>query len=178
MGTHVAWRKLIRLQKKHGLKDIYDAAHAFGVEQNKHSILNHGDLSILSFHATKVFNTIKGGAIISHTAEMEHHIDNLKNFGFRGELVVEEPGINAKMNELQAAYGLLQLNSIDAAILECKAIADQYRKGLKDVPGIRILEDLPETKHNYAYFPILVDDKKYSHDRDALYEMLKRNLGQ
>jgi dTDP-4-amino-4,6-dideoxygalactose transaminase len=166
------------LQKKHGLKDIYDAAHAFGVEQNKHSILNHGDLSILSFHATKVFNTIKGGAIISHTAEMEHHIANLKNFGFRGELVVEEPGINAKMNELQAAYGLLQLNTIDAAILECKAIADEYRKGLKDVPGIRILEDLPETKHNYAYFPILVDDKKYSHDRDALYEMLKRNIGQ
>lgn len=163
------------IANKYGLKVIYDAAHAFGVKKQNNSILNFGDLSVLSFHATKVFNTFEGGAIISHSPEMKHHIDNLKNFGFRSEILVEEPGINAKMNELQAALGLLQLKSIDQAILQRKVIANAYQKGLKDVNGIRTLTDMPDIGHNYAYFPIFINKESYGMDRDALYEKLKQH---
>jgi dTDP-4-amino-4,6-dideoxygalactose transaminase len=160
---------------KHGLKVIYDAAHAFGVKQNDVSVLNYGDLSILSFHATKVFSTIEGGAIICHTQEMKHHIDNLKNFGFRGELLVEEPGINAKLNEVQAAYGLLQLKYIDSFIVKRKLITQHYQTLLKDVSGIRFLPDMEGVTHGYSYFPILVDESAYGISRDALYDKLKAN---
>lgn len=158
---------------KHGLKVIYDAAHAFGVKINGNSVLNYGDLSVLSFHATKVYSTIEGGAIICHSEEMKHHIDNLKNFGFRGETVVEEPGINAKLNELQAAYGLLQLKYVDSFIERRKEITDLYRILLKDVFGIRYLNDIKSVKHCYSYFPVFIDKNKFGKSRDEIYEKLK-----
>ncbi|MBN2835777.1 MAG: DegT/DnrJ/EryC1/StrS family aminotransferase [Candidatus Delongbacteria bacterium] len=160
---------------KYNLKVIYDAAHAFGVKKNDVSILNYGDLSVLSFHATKVFSTIEGGAIICHTPEMKHHIDNLKNFGFRGELVVEEPGINAKLNELQAAYGLLQLKYIDGFIARRKEITYLYRTLLKDVSGISFFDDIEDVSYSYSYFPILIDESLYGKSRDELYDILKEN---
>ncbi|HLP04509.1 MAG TPA: DegT/DnrJ/EryC1/StrS family aminotransferase [Paludibacter sp.] len=164
-----------RIADKHGLKVIYDAAHAFGVKKDGSSILNYGDLSVLSFHATKVYSTIEGGAIICHTEEMKHHIDNLKNFGFRGETVVEEPGINAKLNEVQAAYGLLQLKYIDGFIQRRKEITYLYRQLLNDVPGIGFLQDMKGVEHGYSYFPILIDEKVYGFSRDFLYDKLKES---
>ena len=164
-----------RIADKHGLKVIYDAAHAFGVRKNDTSILNYGDLSILSFHATKVFSTIEGGAIISHTAEMKHHIDNLKNFGFRDEIVVEEPGINAKLKEVQAAYGLLQLKYVDGFIARRKDITNLYRSLLNNITGIRFLNDIEGVTYSYSYFPILIDERLYGKTRDELYEKLKNN---
>ena len=158
---------------KHGLKVIYDAAHAFGVKIDGNSVLNYGDLSVLSFHATKVYSTIEGGAIICHTEEMKHHIDNLKNFGFRGETVVEEPGINAKLNEVQAAYGLLQLKYVDGFIARRKEITELYRSLLKDISGIRFLDDMEGVTHGYSYFPILIDKEKFGKSRDEVYEHLK-----
>lgn len=163
-----------QIADKHGLKVIYDAAHAFGVKKDGLSVLNAGDLSVLSFHATKVFSTIEGGAIVSHTEEMKHHIDNLKNFGFRGETVVEEPGINAKMNELQAAYGLLQLKYVDEFIAKRKAITEHYRILLENIPGIRFMQDISGVQHVYSYFPILIDENQYGLSRDGLYEKLKK----
>lgn len=161
------------IAKKHGLKVIYDAAHAFGVEVNGQTILNAGDISTLSFHATKVYNTIEGGALISHSAEMKHQIDNLKNFGFRGEVTVEAPGINGKMDEVRAAYGLLNLRQVDAAIEARRRVADIYRTALRDVKGIRLFDDMPGVKHNYSYFPIFVDAEQYGMTRDELYEKMK-----
>jgi dTDP-4-amino-4,6-dideoxygalactose transaminase len=168
---------LIRIQEianKHNLKVIYDAAHAFGVRINGESILNYGDFSILSFHATKTFNTIEGGAVISHDEETKKRIDFLKNFGIADEVTVIEPGINAKMNELQAAFGLLQLKDIDNNILKRKKITELYRQELKNVRGIRFLYDLENVFHNYSYFPIYVEEE-YPISRDELYESLKKN---
>lgn len=164
-----------RIADKHNLKVIYDAAHAFGVKINDNSILNYGDLSVLSFHATKVYSTIEGGAIICHTEKMKHHIDNLKNFGFRGETVVEEPGINAKLNELQAAYGLLQLKYVDGFIARRKEITNLYRQLLKDTKGIRYFDDIEGVEYSYSYFPILIDKTKFGKSRDEVYELLKEN---
>jgi dTDP-4-amino-4,6-dideoxygalactose transaminase len=162
-----------RIADKHGLKVIYDAAHAFGVHVNGKSILMEGDLSILSFHATKVYSTIEGGAIICHDEQMKHHIDNLKNFGFRGELVVEEPGINAKLNEVQAAYGLLSLKYVDSYIEKRRSIAEMYRQKLNGIPGLTMLYDYPGVRHAYSYFPVLVDEKAFGLSRDVLYDVLK-----
>lgn len=164
-----------KIADKYGLKVIYDAAHAFGVKKNGSSILNEGDLSVLSFHATKIYSTIEGGAVICHSQEMKHHIDNLKNFGFRGETIVEEPGINAKLNEVQAAYGLLSLTYIDEAIAKRKQIVEHYRALLKNTSGISFLPERNGVEHNYAYFPIFVDEAKYGMSRDTLYEKLKSN---
>lgn len=163
------------IAKKHGLKVIYDAAHAFGVNVNGKSILNAGDISTLSFHATKVYNTIEGGALICHSAEMKHQIDNLKNFGFRGEVTVEAPGINGKMDEVRAAYGLLNLKQVDAAIEARQRVANQYRDALRKIKGIRFFDDMPDVRHNYSYFPIFIDEAEYGMSRDALYEKLKAN---
>jgi dTDP-4-amino-4,6-dideoxygalactose transaminase len=157
----------------YGLRLIYDAAHAFGVKLNGESILNFGDLSILSFHATKVFTTFEGGAIISQDEATKKRIDYLKNFGFAGETTVVAPGINAKMNEFQAALGLLQLKYVDEAINKRKKIANEYREKLSKVEGIHFLNDINGVKHNYSYFPILVDEAKYGISRDALYEKFK-----
>jgi dTDP-4-amino-4,6-dideoxygalactose transaminase len=174
-GNPCKMYEIQQIADKYGLKVIYDAAHAFGVKMNGVSVLNSGDLSILSFHATKVYSTIEGGAIICHSEEMKHHIDNLKNFGFRGELVVEEPGINAKLNEVQAAYGLLQLKYIDGFFAIRKTITENYRELLKDIDGIHFLSDIENVIHSYSYFPILIDDKVYGMNRDELYEKLKEN---
>ena len=158
---------------KYGLKVIYDAAHAFGVEVNSESILNAGDLSTLSFHATKVYNTIEGGAMVMHDAKTKQRIDYLKNFGFAGETEVVGPGINSKMDEMRSAYGLLNLKQVDAAIEARHQVAIKYREALKDVPGIEYWDDLPGVKHNYSYFPIFVDAKKYGMTRDELYFKMK-----
>jgi len=164
-----------QIAEKHNLKVIYDAAHAFGVKKDDVSVLNYGDLSVLSFHATKVYSTIEGGAIISHTAEMKHHIDNLRNFGFRGETIVEEPGINAKLNEIQAAYGLLQLKYVDGFIAKRKQITELYRELLKDVQGVCFLNDMVGVSHCYSYFPIFIDEEKCGMSRDKVYEKLKEH---
>lgn len=164
-----------RIADRHGLKVIYDAAHAFGVKKDGISVLNHGDLSVLSFHATKVYSTIEGGAVICHSAEMKHHIDNLKNFGFRDETIVEEPGINAKLNEVQAAYGLLQLKYVDKLISRRNDITQLYRELLADIPGLRFLPDINGVTHTYSYFPVLIDEGKYGISRNSLYEKLKKN---
>lgn len=164
-----------RISKKHGLKIIYDACHAFGVKINGKSLLQYGDLSVLSFHATKVFNTFEGGAIVSHSRKMKERIDYLKNFGFAGETKIVLPGINAKMSEFNAALGLLQLKYIDKAITARKKIAEAYRRELKEIKGIRFLEDIEGVRHNYSYFPILIDKKVYGRSRDSVYEKLKRH---
>ena len=174
-GKPCKMEQIDAIAKKHGLKVIYDAAHAFGVNVNGESILNAGDISTLSFHATKVYNTIEGGALICHSAEMKHQIDNLKNFGFRGEVTVEAPGINGKMDEVRAAYGLLNLRQVDAAIEARQKVANQYREALRNVKGIRFFEDIPGVRHNYSYFPIFIDDEQYGMSRDALYAKLKEN---
>lgn len=168
--------KVDRLQQiadTYGLKLIYDAAHAFGVKQNGESILNYGDLSILSFHATKVFNTIEGGAIVCHDEKTKKRIDHLKNFGFVDETTVIAPGINAKMNELQAAYGLLQLKHVDEYIAKRKTIVEEYKKHLKNIHGITMLPEIVGVNHTYPYFPILIDSQELGKSRDAVYEELK-----
>jgi dTDP-4-amino-4,6-dideoxy-D-glucose transaminase len=159
----------------YGLKLIYDAAHAFGVNINNESVLNFGDLSVLSFHATKVFNTFEGGAIICHDSQTKKRIDYLKNFGFANETTVIAPGINAKMNELQAAIGLLQLKGFENNRLKRKKIASIYKDRLKNVEGIVCLENQSNVKYNYGYFPIFVDRAKYGKTRDELYFKLKEN---
>jgi len=164
-----------RIADIYGLRVIYDAAHAFGVKQNGASILNYGDLSILSFHATKVYSTVEGGAIVCHDKKMKQRIDFLKNFGFADETTVVAPGINAKMNEVQAAFGLLSLKIVDEAIERRKKLAEIYRKDLSGVTGISMLPEFPDIQHNYGYFPILVNEQEYGMSRDALYETMKRH---
>lgn len=158
---------------KYGLKVIYDAAHAFGVEIKGESILNAGDISTLSFHATKVYNTIEGGAMVMHDEKTKQRIDYLKNFGFAGEITVVAPGINSKMDEVRAAYGILALKEVDEAIRKRNQVAIRYREELKDVPGITYFEDMPGVRHNYSYFPIFVDAEKFGKTRDQLYEEMK-----
>lgn len=165
--------KIDTIATKYGLKVIYDAAHAFGVKQDGISILKYGDMSTLSFHATKVFNTIEGGALICHDAETKKHIDYLKNFGFEDETTVVAPGINGKMDEIRAAYGLINLKQINEVISNRETIVNQYRKGLASILGISFLNDMPSVQHNYAYFPIYIDEKNYGMSRDKLYEKLK-----
>ena len=159
----------------YGLKLIYDAAHAFGVKVNGTSICNFGDLSILSFHATKVFTTFEGGAIVCHDEKMKKRIDYLKNFGFAGETTVVGPGINAKMNEFQSALGLLQLKYIDEAIEKRRYITECYREGLRDIPGIRFLDDVDGVHHCYSYFPVFIDSNEFGRTRDEVYEGLKKH---
>lgn len=167
--------RIQEIADKYGLKVIYDAAHAFGVEVNGESILNAGDMSTLSFHATKVYNTVEGGALICHDEKTKQRIDYLKNFGFAGETTVVAPGINGKMDEIRSAYGLLNLKYVDAAIEARHRVAVKYREGLKDVPGIRYMEDMPGVRHNYSYFPIFVDAEKYGITRDELYFKMKEH---
>ena len=160
---------------KYGLKVIYDAAHAFGVEVNGESILNKGDMSTLSFHATKVYNTIEGGALVMHDEQTKKRIDYLKNFGFAGETEVVAPGINSKMDEMRAAYGLLNLKQVDSAIEARRQVAVRYREALRDVPGISFFDDMPGVRHNYSYFPIFVKAEEYGMTRDELYFKLKEH---
>lgn len=163
-----------KIADNYNLKIIYDAAHAFGVTCHCGSVLNHGDLSVVSFHATKVFNTFEGGAIICPDAKTKQRIDHLKNFGFVDETTVVAPGINGKMSELNAAFGLLQLKHVDAALARRKEIDAAYRIGLKSVKGIVCLNDGQNATTNHSYFPILVQPE-YPMSRDALYQKLKDN---
>jgi len=166
-------KEIQEIADKYGLKVIYDAAHAFGVEIKGESILNAGDMATLSFHATKVYNTIEGGALIMHDAKTKQRIDYLKNFGFAGETEVVAPGINSKMDEIRSAYGLLNLKQIDNAI-ECRRqVAIRYRKALKNIEGISYWEDIPDVRLNYSYFPIFIDKKKYGMCRDDLYYKMR-----
>lgn len=163
-----------KIADNYNLKIVYDAAHAFGVQDMQGSILRHGDLSVLSFHATKVFNTFEGGAIICHDAKTKQRIDHLKNFGFVDEVTVVAPGINGKMSEINAALGLLQLKSIDFALQKRKCIDTRYREAFAGVKGIHCLAAAGEKSANYAYFPILVQPD-YAFSRDALYQELQDN---
>lgn len=167
-------KRIEEIANNYNLKVIYDAAHAFGVRENGTSITNYGDLSILSFHATKVFSTIEGGAIICHDAKMKRHIDDLKNFGFRDEVTVVAPGINAKMNEIQAAFGLMSLKNIDETIAKRKNISDLYCQKLSNISGIILKNIQDNLRYNYSYFPILIDEQEYGMSRNQLYEKLKQ----
>lgn len=170
-------KRIKEIADTYGLKVIYDAAHAFGVEVGGESVLNAGDLSTLSFHATKVYNTVEGGALVMHDAETKKRIDYLKNFGFANEVTVVGPGINSKMDEVRSAYGLLNLRQVDAAIEARHQVAIKYREALRPVEGITFFDDMPGVKHNYSYFPIFVDAEKYGMTRDELYfKMKERNV--
>ncbi len=195
-------RAIKEIADKYGLKVIYDAAHAFALEIPKYetdykvafdeatnvlapskatkhveveteSILNWGDISTLSFHATKVYNTIEGGAMIMQDAETKKRIDYLKNFGFAGETTVIGPGINSKVDEMRAAYGLLNLKQVDQAIANRQKVANAYREALRGIEGITFFEDMPGVKHNYSYFPMFIDAEKYGTTRDELYFKMK-----
>ncbi|HOJ14290.1 MAG TPA: DegT/DnrJ/EryC1/StrS family aminotransferase [Deltaproteobacteria bacterium] len=159
----------------YGLKVIYDACHTFGVTMDGVPVLNFGDLSVMSFHATKTFTTFEGGAIVCHDEAMKKRIDFLINFGFAGETTVVAPGINSKMNEVQAAMGLLQLRHIDGYLARRRQIVSLYRERLTKVPGLRMMQDMPGVKHCYTYFPVFVNEGEYGMSRDALYEKLKQN---
>lgn len=179
MPVHVYGRpcdveKIQKIADIYGLKVIYDAAHAFGVTYKERSLLGHGDLSTLSFHATKVFNTFEGGAIVCPDAKTKMRIDDLKNFGYNGEVTVVAPGINAKMNELQAAFGLLQLKHIKKAIDRRREIDRQYREQLSSVAGVTCPSLPADTIYNHAYFPILIE-KEYPLSRDDLNEKCREN---
>jgi dTDP-4-amino-4,6-dideoxygalactose transaminase len=174
-GNPCKVERIKKIADIYGLKVIYDAAHAFGVTNKDQSILNFGDLSILSFHATKVFTTMEGGAIICHDEATKKRIDYLKNFGFAGETIVMAPGINSKMNEMQAALGLVQLKHYDENIEKRKFIAETYRKELTNIKGISFLPYPKETKSNYAYFPIFINELEFGISRDQLYENFKQN---
>ena len=195
-------RRIQEVADQYGLKVIYDAAHAFGLEIPKEesdyrvafdeatnalspaeptkqvnvpteSILKWGDMSTLSFHATKVYNTIEGGAMVMHDEKTKKRIDYLKNFGFADEITVVGPGINSKMDEMRSAYGLLNLKQVDAAIEARHQVAIKYREALRDVEGITFFDDMPGVKHNYSYFPIFIDAEKYGMTRDELYFKMK-----
>lgn len=165
--------RIQEIADKYGLKVIYDAAHAFGVEVDGESILNAGDMSTLSFHATKVYNTLEGGALVMHDAETKKRIDYLKNFGFAGETTVVAPGINSKVDEVRAAYGILNLRQVDAAIEARHQVAIKYREALRPVDGITFMDDMPGVKHNYSYFPIFITAEKYGMTRDELYDKMR-----
>lgn len=191
MPVHVYGRpcdtkRIQEIADKYGLKVIYDAAHAFGVEvpaeqyglpaydeNGMAGIMNAGDMSTLSFHATKVFNTIEGGALVVHDERMKQRIDQLKNFGITDEVTVVAPGINGKMDEIRSAYGLLNLKQVDEAIEARRQVAVQYRKSLRDVDGIHFMDEISAVHHNYSYFPILVDKEKFGMTRDDLYFKMK-----
>lgn len=166
-------KRIKEIADKYGLKVIYDAAHAFGVEVNGESVLTAGDMSTLSFHATKVYNTLEGGALVMHDAETKKRVDYLKNFGFAGETEVVAPGINSKVDEVRAAYGIINLRQVDTAIEARHQVAVKYRDALRPVEGITFMDDMPGVKHNYSYFPIFIDAEKYGMTRDELYEKMR-----
>lgn len=179
-------KRIQEIADKYGLKVIYDAAHAFGVEvpaeqygleaydeKGLAGIMNAGDMSTLSFHATKVYNTIEGGALVVHDEKTKKRIDNLKNFGITDEVTVVAPGINGKMDEMRSAYGLLNLKQVDAAIEVRQTVAKKYREALRSVKGITFWDDMPGIRHNYSYFPIFINAEVFGETRDALYFRMK-----
>lgn len=172
-GNPCNTKRIKEIADKYGLKVIYDAAHAFGVKVNGKSILEEGDISTLSFHATKTYTTIEGGALICHDEVSKKRIDYLKNFGFAGETEVVAPGINSKMDEVRAAFGLLNLKYVDDAITRRKTVAQAYRMALHNVHGVRILDDIKGVDHNYSYFPIFINKEEFGMSRDELYFKMK-----
>ena len=179
-------KRIQEIADKYGLKIIYDAAHAFGVEvpaeqyglkaydeKGLAGIMNAGDMSTLSFHATKVFNTVEGGALVVHDEKTKKRIDNLKNFGITDDVTVVAPGINGKMDELRSAYGLLNLRQVDAAINARHKVANRYREALRPINGISFWDDMPGVRHNYSYFPIFIDAAKFGKTRDDLFFSMK-----
>jgi len=176
-GKPVNMKAIQEIADKYGLKVIYDAAHAFGVEVDGESVLNAGDMSTLSFHATKVYNTLEGGALVMHDEQTKKRIDYLKNFGFAGETEVVAPGINSKVDEVRAAYGLINLKQVDEAIEKRCQVAIKYREALRSVSGIRFFDDIAGVRHNYSYFPIFINAEEYGKTRDQLYfEMKEANV--
>lgn len=167
--------KIRQIAEKYNLKVIYDAAHAFGVTYQEEGIGTFGNASTFSFHATKVFHTIEGGAVTFNNPELYTTLYNLKNFGIRSEEVVAEVGANAKMNEFAAAMGICNLRHIDVEIARRKKIVEKYRELLAPVEGIRYLEDQPEVKSNYAYFPIQIDENIFGRTRNEVYDLLKEH---
>lgn len=172
-GKPCKTKEIQEIANKYGLKVIYDAAHAFGVEINGESILNFGDMATLSFHATKVYNTLEGGALVVHDEQTKKRIDYLKNFGFASETEVVAPGINSKVDEVRAAYGLLNLKQVDHAINSRRKVAIRYRDELQGVKGITFFNDIPRVRHNYSYFPIFINAEEYGMTRDELYFKMK-----
>ena len=179
-------KRIREIADKYGLKVIYDAAHAFGVEvpaeqygleaydeKGLSGIMNAGDMSTLSFHATKVYNTIEGGALVVHDEKMKKRIDNLKNFGITDEVTVIAPGINGKMDEMRSAYGLLNLKQVDTAISARNEVAKKYREALRPIAGVSFWDDMPGVRHNYSYFPIFIDAEIFGMSRDELYYKMK-----
>lgn len=161
------------IAEKYGLKVIYDAVHTFGVRVNGISPCEEGDLSTLSFHATKVYNTVEGGALVCHDEQTKKRIDYLKNFGFAGETEVIAPGINGKMDEVRSAIGLVNLKHVDECIDARHKVAIRYREALRKVNGITFWDDIPGVRHNYSYFPIFINATEYGETRDQLYERMK-----
>jgi dTDP-4-amino-4,6-dideoxygalactose transaminase len=174
-GNPCRLESIQKIADTYGLKVIYDAAHAFGVKIDGSSVLNYGDLSVLSFHATKVFNTFEGGAIVCHDEKTKQRIDYLKNFGFANETTVIGTGMNAKMNEMQAAFGLLNLKYLGQALQKRNQIAIMYKELLQNVAGIRFLNSMLDVSHNNAYFPIFIDSSEYGMTRNKLYDKLKEH---
>ena len=174
-GKPCKTKEIQEIANKYGLKVIYDAAHAFGVEINGESILNFGDMATLSFHATKVYNTLEGGAFVVHDEQTKKRIDYLKNFGFASETEVVAPGINSKVDEVRAAYGLLNLKQVDHAINSRRKVAIRYRDELQGVKGITFFNDIPGVRHNYSYFPIFINAEEYGMTRDELYFKMKEH---
>ena len=174
-GKPCKTKEIQEIANKYGLKVIYDAAHAFGVEINGESILNFGDMATLSFHATKVYNTLEGGALVVHDEQTKKRIDYLKNFGFAIETEVVAPGINSKVDEVRAAYGLLNLKQVDHAINSRRKVAIRYRDELQGVKGITFFNDIPGVRHNYSYFPIFINAEEYGMTRDELYFKMKEH---
>lgn len=172
-GKPCKTKEIQEIANKYGLKVIYDAAHAFGVEINGESILKFGDMATLSFHATKVYNTLEGGALVVHDEQTKKRIDYLKNFGFASETEVVAPGINSKVDEVRAAYGLLNLKQVDHAINSRRKVAIRYRDELQGVKGITFFNDIPGVRHNYSYFPIFINAEEYGMTRDELYFKMK-----
>jgi dTDP-4-amino-4,6-dideoxygalactose transaminase len=163
-----------RIATNYGLSVIYDAAHAFGVEMNGRAIGTFGDVSMFSLHATKVFHSVEGGVLTYDSDVYKNKFHLLRNYGITGPETIECTGINAKMNEFQAAMGLVNLRYLNKEIAKRNKVACTYRDGLKLIPGITYLGDLPGIKHNYSYFPILIQEEKYGLTRDALYEKLQK----
>lgn len=167
-------KKIQEIADKYGLKVIYDAAHAFGIKMNDKNLLLEGDMSVLSFHATKLFTTFEGGAIITKAEKLKKRIDFLKNFGFANELTVIAPGINGKMNEFQSVIGLLSLEIIDEEIANRKKVAETYFELLKDVKGIKVFDNFYDYKYNYAYYPVLIDEPVFGASREKVYDELRK----
>ena len=174
-GKPCKTKEIQEIANKYGLKVIYDAAHAFGVEINGESILNFGDMATLSFHATKVYNTLEGGALVVHDEQTKKRLDYLNNFGFASETEVVAPGINSKVDEVRAAYGLLNLKQVDHAINSRRKVAIRYRDELQGVKGITFFNDIPGVRHNYSYFPIFINAEEYGMTRDELYFKMKEH---